>query len=173
MTPDFEPHDVKLRNGRVVHLRLAGVHDETGYLRAFERLPPEARYMRFMRVVREPNRAALRRVLASFPKRGFAIVATRPGEEETEIVGSALCMIAAGEASGEFAMTVATEYGRVGLGRILLSDLIDAARRRGLDEMTGFVLAANQPMLRLATRMGFCVAPDPDDASARICRLRL
>jgi hypothetical protein len=39
--------------------------------------------------------------------------------------------------------------------------------------MEGFVLAVNQPMLRLARRLGFSVSPDPDDPSLRICRLRL
>jgi hypothetical protein len=39
--------------------------------------------------------------------------------------------------------------------------------------MEGFVLAKNQPMLKLATRLGFSISPDPEDASIRICRLRL
>jgi len=42
-----------------------------------------------------------------------------------------------------------------------------------LVEMEGYVLAANQPMLRLARRLGFSVAPDPEDGNVRICRLRL
>ena len=54
-----------------------------------------------------------------------------------------------------------------------MAALIDVARNRGLEKMEGFVLAANQPMLRLARRLGFVVAPDPDDRSLRICRLRL
>jgi acetyltransferase len=39
--------------------------------------------------------------------------------------------------------------------------------------MEGFVLTENQPMLRLARRLGFSVAPDPEDPSIRICRLQL
>jgi len=169
----FEPREERLRNGRRVGLRLAGPQDEVAYLQAFDRLSPEARYMRFMRVVREPNREALRRMLASFPERGFALVAVDSVARQAAIVGSALCMSAREAKSGEFAMTVASEYGRAGLGRLLLSTLIELARQRGLGEITGYVLAANQPMLRLARRMGFVIAPDPDDSSARVCRLRL
>ncbi len=51
--------------------------------------------------------------------------------------------------------------------------LIDAAKRRGLEEMEGFVLAENTPMLALAKRVGFSVARDPDDPAIRICRLAL
>ena len=173
MSTDIQECDAALRDGRTVHLRAAGPQDEAAYLRAFDRLSPEARYMRFMRVVREPNREALRKALASFPERGFAIVATAGSGDSVEIVGSALCMIATGSVSCEFAMTVADEYAGAGLGRLMLSSLVDAAKRRGLEEITGFVLAANEPMLRLATRMGFTVEADPDDASARVCRLGL
>jgi hypothetical protein len=41
-----------------------------------------------------------------------------------------------------------------------------AAKRRGPHEMEGYVLANNQPMLRLASRLGFRISPDPDDPSA-------
>nr|ACF98064.1 hypothetical protein [uncultured bacterium 888] len=173
MTVELKEFDALLRDGRSVHVRLAGPADEAAYLRAFDQLDSNARYMRFMRVVRSPNREALRKVLASFPANGFAIVATVALEDSLEIVGSALCMIAKGSRSCEFAMTVAAGYGRAGLGRLLLSTLIDVAKRDELEEMTGYVLAANQPMLRLAKRMGFDVSPDPDDAAARICRLNL
>jgi len=173
MNPKALESDVVLRDGRAVRLRAAGPQDEAAYLRAFDRLSPRTRYMRFMRIVREPNREALRKVLASFPERGFAIVATVGSGDSIEIVGSALCMIEPGSVSCEFAMTVADEYAGAGLGRLLLSSLVEAAKRRELEEITGFVLAANEPMLRLATRMGFTIEVDRDDPSARVCRLGL
>ena len=58
-------------------------------------------------------------------------------------------------------------------GRVLRTALIGAARLRGLREMRAFVLAKNQPMLTLAARVGLSIAPDPDDASVRICQSRL
>ena len=54
-----------------------------------------------------------------------------------------------------------------------MTALIAAAQQRGLREVEGFVLAKNQPMLRLASRPGFSVSPDPADAPVRSCRLRL
>jgi acetyltransferase len=73
----------------------------------------------------------------------------------------------------EFATTVSAAFAGAGLARTLMSLLIDAARRRGLKEMEGFVLAENQSMLGLARRLGFTIAPDPDDRALRICRLAL
>jgi acetyltransferase len=51
--------------------------------------------------------------------------------------------------------------------------LVEAARRRGLEEMEGFVLAENRGMLALAARLGFTQSRHPDDFSLRVCRLRL
>jgi len=100
-------------------------------------------------------------------------VATVPAADGIDIVGSATFLIGSEPSTCEFAIAVATDYGRTGLGRALMTALIDTARRRGLKEMEGFVLAANQPMLQLAARLGFSIFADPEDRTVRICRLGL
>lgn len=161
--------DFTLRDGRALHIRAMRKSDEAEFLRAFERMSAEARYMRFMRVVGEPNIERLRKALASFPESGLGIVATVPADDGIDIVGSAMFLIGKDPTSCEFSTTVSAHYGGLGLGRALIA----AAKQRGLHEMEGFVLAKNPPMLRLAARLGFSISPDPDDASVRICRLRL
>lgn len=173
MDSGFTDFDLSLRDGRSVHIRALRRSDEQAILQAFDRLSEEARYMRFMRVVGEPNVERLREALASFPESGLGIVATVPARDGIDIIGSAMFLIGKNPTSCEFATTVAGDYGGVGLGRALMTALITAAKQRGLHEMEGFVLAKNQPMLRLAARLGFGIAPDPDDASVHICRLRL
>lgn len=173
MDPGVADFDVKLRDGRSVHVRAMRSSDEAELLQAFARMSADARYMRFMRSVREPNPDRLRKALSSFPGNGLGIVATVPAADGIDIVGSAIFVIGGGGSNCEFAISVAAEFGGAGLGRTLMTALIDAARRRGLIEMEGFVLAANQPMLRLATRLGFSLAPDADDRTVRICRLPL
>jgi acetyltransferase len=154
----------------VVRIRAMGPADENALLDAFQRLSPEARYLRFMRVVGDPNIERLRAALESFPESGFGIVAV---DSSGEIAGSAVFFIGRDRTCCEFSTTVTGEYGGQGLGRALMSALIAAAKQRGLSEMEGFVLARNQPMLRLAARLGFEILPDPEDAAVRICRLRL
>jgi acetyltransferase len=165
--------DVALRDGRTAHLRAIRSSDEAELLQAFDRMSPDARYMRFMRSVREPNVERLRKALASFPQSGTGIVATIPAADGIDIVGSAIFLIGSDPSTCEFAVNVSAAFGSAGLGGILMTALIDAAKRRGLAEMEGFVLAENRPMLRLATRLGFSIAPDPEDRTVRICRLRL
>jgi GNAT superfamily N-acetyltransferase len=173
MEAPFTDLDATLRDGRRVHVRAMRGSDDAEILQAFGRLSADARYMRFMRVVRDVDQDRLRKTLASFPEHGFGIVATVPAADGFDIVGSAIFVIDRNPSTCEFAMTVLPDYGGAGLGRILLGTLIATAKGRGLQQMEGFVLAVNQPMLKLASRLGFAIAPDPDDASVRHCRLSL
>jgi len=142
-------------------------------VQAFEQMNEAARYMRFMRFVRELNVQRLREALNSFPGGGSGIVATVPAADGADIVASAVFFVGEDATTCEFAITVQSSFGGVGLATTLLTALIDAARTRGLKAMEGFVLKVNAPMLRVAQRLGFSVAADPDDGAIRICRLDL
>ena len=131
MDPVCMDTDIKLRDGRAVHLRAMRPSDEAEILQAFDRLSADARYMRFMHTVREPNLEHLRKVLASFPESGVGIVATVPAADGIDIVGTAIFVIGSDPANCEFAITIAAEYGGAGLGRTLLTALIDLARSAG------------------------------------------
>jgi acetyltransferase len=164
---------ITLRDGRGVHVRAVRPTDEAEFVQAFDRLGPSARHMRFMRAVREPNLARLRKVLASFPADGVGVVATIPAADGFDIVGSAIAVFTSDRTSCEFAITVAEAFDGAGLATTLMKTLIDTTTQRGIGEMEGFVLAVNQPMLGLAARLGFSIARDPEDASVRRCRLQL
>ncbi len=113
-------------------------------------------------------------MLASFPDAGIGIVATVPAADGIDIVGSAVFFVGSDDPKTcEFAISVNSGFGGAGLASTLMRVLIDSAKKRGLEWMEGFVLAANQPMLRLARRLGFNIERDPDDPTVRICRLPL
>jgi acetyltransferase len=173
MSTSIPETDITLRDGRSVHIRAMAPTDEAELLQAFDRMSEDARYMRFMRIVREPNMERVRKVLASFPQGGIGVVATVPADDGIDIAGSAIAIVASDATTCEFAISVTASFGGAGLASALMRVLIDAAAKRGLTEMEGFVLAENQPMLRLAKRLGFSIAPDPEDRSVRICRLQL
>jgi len=173
MEAAFTDFDVTLRDGRGVHVRAMRPSDDTEILQAFAGLSADARYMRFMRVVREPDRTRLHAMLASFPQAGIGIVATVPAADGIDIVGSAIAVFTADRASCEFAITVASEFGGSGLATRLMTTLIDEAKRRGLKTLEGIVLTQNQSMLRLARRLGFRIESEPGDPTVRVCRMTL
>jgi acetyltransferase len=57
--------------------------------------------------------------------------------------------------SCEFALVVADEWRKKGIGSYLMTQLMHAAKNRGFDTMMGEVLADNEHMLDLARRLGF------------------
>ena len=130
--------------------------------------------MRFMRVVRAPDRERLRAVLASFPEAGIGIVATVPAADGIDIVGSAIAVFAADRTSCEFAITVASGFGGVGLATALMTALIDEAQAPR-PEGDGRLRAVAEPVDAAAWRSDSASASryEPGDASVRICRLTL
>ena len=169
----FEPRDARLRDGKHVHVRPLVPADQDEILEAFHRLGAEARYMRFMVAVRTPNVARLREVLESFPEKGLAIAATVPADDGIDIAGAASCMLLPDDRTCEFAITIVPDWASKGLGRVLMDSIIGASRQGGLEQMRGYILAQNTPMLRLANRLGFATRRDPDDPSVKIATLDL
>ena len=114
--------------------------------------------MRFMRSVREVNVQRLREALNSFPEGGSGIVATVPAEDGADIVGSAVFFVGEDPTTCEFAITVQSNFGGVGLATTLLTALIDAARKRGLANDGGFCAGSERTdaASRQASRLQCC-----------------
>ena len=67
----------------------------------------------------------------------------------------------------EFALVVADDWQRFGLGRRLMGALIECARAKGFRSIVGDVLGNNPKMLRLMQGLGFAVQPHPEESSLR------
>jgi acetyltransferase len=137
------------------------------------KLSPESRYFRFMDTLRELTPAMLVRFTQIDYDREMALVATVPdGAGEAEI---GVCRYIAnpdGE-SCEFALVIADDWQRKGLGRRLMGQLIDVARARGLRSMIGHVLAENRGMLQLCQGLGFVITDSIEGAMIKRATLAL
>ena len=71
----------------------------------------------------------------------------------------------ADDSRAEYAGAVRSDLKGMGLGRLLLEEIIEYARRRGVREIWGEVLAENEPMLNLVRGLGFRVQSDQEDRS--------
>jgi acetyltransferase len=74
-----------------------------------------------------------------------------------ETFGVARAIVDPDNVRAEFAIAVRSDIKGRGLGRILLSKLIDYLRARGTGEVHGQVLVYNERMLALARRLGFTI----------------
>lgn len=122
-------------------------------------------YQRLMSA-RTPSLDELRRFTDIDPTRETALIAVTAANGREREIGVARYVRdenAPGEA--EFAIVLADDWQRRGLGRKLLSSLIDDAKRQGVRRLVGTVLSHNEGMLRLARRLGFSLALNPSSAS--------
>lgn len=115
-----------------------------------------------MYLVFEPKGASLGLPPRNDPGRWLDKLAKFPNfliRGEGRIAGHAvLCPCGA---SGEVAIFIHQDYRGRGLGRRLLTALIEEARRIGLRHVWGTTELDNLPMLRLALRLGFRTGQDP------------
>ncbi len=147
--------------------------DDAIALQKFVRgLSAEARYMRFVSMMRELTPRMLSRYTHVDYHRELALVATvqQPGdsgEMVESIIGLAHYLRNADGLGAEYALVIADNWQGHGLGRRLMSRLIEAAREQGLSYIEGLVLSNNRPMLSLMTGLGMINDPDPDDNAMR------
>lgn len=136
-------------------------------------LSPESRRFRFMDTLRELTPRMLARFTQIDFDREMAFVATVAREGRETEVGVCRYVTNPDGASCEYAIVVADNWQRRGLGRQMMIRLIDVARARGLQTMIGHVLGNNSSMLSLCQDLGFLVSESADDPLVKRVTLTL
>ena len=128
-----------------------------------------ARLNRFLMPVRELSPASLMALTMPDQARHVALVAT----EDARIVGEGRYVALGSGGRAEFAVVVADDWQRHGIGARLLGTLMLEARRAGLHALEGEVLRTNTAMLAFVRRLGFCLKDCPGDARLAIAEREL
>ena len=136
-------------------------------------LSEQSKYFRFMQAIDELSPQMLARFTQIDYSREMALIAAVQLEEEEKQIGVARYSINPDGRSCEFAIVVADEWQRQGIAHLLMQQLLAAARGHGLQLMEGDVLAANNDMLTLATKLGFNISTSGEDADVEHVVLRL
>ena len=144
-----------LTDGSKVEIRAIAAQDAS-MLQAFvRRLSARSRHFRFFSAVVELPMALLERLVNQDHRRGLALVALSEQQGNPFIIAEARCVLDEAERTAEFAVAVADEFQRRGLGIELLKTLVTYASKKGVRRLFGEILADNQPMVALARRGGF------------------
>jgi len=133
--------------------------DRAAFAEFVRELSPESRTNRFLHPVSEFAPAFLDALTRTEPGRHLCLVA----EDEGRIVAEAR-VVALEDGRGEFALAVADEWQRQGIGARLLRALVDAARRSGITRIEGEILRTNAAMLSFVRRTGFHLSACAGDA---------
>jgi acetyltransferase len=125
-------------------------------------LSKESRYKRFMVTVRELSAQKLKYLTDVDQVRHVALVATTGSDGQQLIVGVVRYFLDPAGTGCEFAVAVDDAWQGTGLAGLLMHDLMDVARARGLASMEGTVLATNHRMLKFTRQLGFRQERDPE-----------
>lgn len=137
-------------------------------------LSSESKYFRFMYGLDQLTPTMLDRFTQIDYDREMALVAViGEGTAEPHILGVARYVRNPDGQTCEFALTVADDWQRRGIGRQLMQRLMTVARDRGIEIMEGTVLSSNHTMLRLCEQLGFHVAHDASEPEVMTVHRRL
>ena len=152
-------------DGRIVHVRAVSERDREAVSALYARASPRSRYLRFFSggVSVEPE---VQRVVTPGDDH-VALVA----EHDGLAIGVASYEIL-GAVQAEFAILVDDAWQGEGIGSLLIEHLAAVARRAGIQELVGDVLASNVTMLRASASLAPGIArqhgEDPGVVSIRI-----
>ncbi len=152
-----------LADGTAVTIRPIRPEDADIEQEFVRKLSGESRYFRFMDSVRELSPRMLSHFTRVDYDRHMALIAVS-GQDGNEIqVGVARYVAVEDRRACEFAIVIADDWQRKGLGARLMGSLISSARAAGVRAMYGEVLAGNQRMLQFTAKLGFHARRAVDD----------
>jgi acetyltransferase len=158
----------QMNDGRDVTIRPIRPEDADMEQEFVRGMSDESRYYRFMDTLRELSQTMLVRFTQIDYDREMALIGTITEADGKEMqIGVARYVVNPDGESVEFALAVGDNWQKCGVGRKLMTALIDCARQKGYRAVVGDVLSNNTKMFRLMTSLGFSIHPHPDDTAVK------
>ena len=153
-------YDFKSEEGLEFLIRPIRPEDEPLIVKFHETLSERSVQLRYFSPMNLRQRTAherLTRIVFIDYDREMALVAVRenPKSGEDEIAGVGRLTKAHTQRDAEFAVIVSDRYQGQGIGREILSRLIEIGRAENVTSIMGYVLPENRSMLNLAKQLGF------------------
>lgn len=122
------------------------------YVRA---LSPQSRYNRFHGGASELPASELARALAANGRDTQTLLLTSTAQDRETVIGEARVALSCAERAGEFGMSIADDWRRLGVGYALLDEIERKTAADGIEWLFGDTLPTNQGMIALALARGF------------------
>jgi RimJ/RimL family protein N-acetyltransferase len=150
----------RLSNGKEICIRPLRPDDREREIAFINALSERSRYFRLFTPLKFLPPHLLDQLMDIDFDRRMALVATVMGQDGEQFVGIARYAVADCPGSAEIGVTVADQWHRNGIARLLILELMRFARARAIRRFTGIVLPENQAMLALARSTGFSATYD-------------
>jgi acetyltransferase len=158
----------ELVDGTPITIRPICPEDEPLMVALHEKLSERSVYFRWLHLLQLSQRIAHERLIGVCfidYDREMALVADyhNPQNGQHEIIGVGRLIKTSGADEAEFALLVADQFQRQGVGTELLRRLIQFARDERLQRLTGDILLENQGMQAVCKKLGMALRYSPDD----------
>jgi acetyltransferase len=167
----FTERHEQLRDGTRVLFRALRPQDAALYPDFIANITADDMRLRLFGPVREISPALIEHLTHLDATHAFALIAI--DEPTGQMLGVVRLHNDPDGRAGEFAVQVRSRLKGHGLGWMLMQQMIEAARHRGIRRIHGQVLRENVTMLQMCRELGFEVGDDPDDSSVELVTLPL
>ncbi len=165
--PAHYAKDWQLTDGTLVHIRPIRPEDAELEREFVNSLSEQAKLFRFGQTFKQISASMLERFTQIDYDTEMAFIALIRNGKEVEI-GVVRYIIQPDGRSCEFGLAIADEWQGRGVGHKLMSELMAAAKERGLQHMIGEVRSDNYPMLKLMESLEFSIRNHPEDPAIRL-----
>ncbi len=140
-----------LKDGLKAIVRPVGPDDKPLLVRAFEQLSETTRYRRFLHHKKSLTQRELQTFTEFDTRSTYAVGAVREfaGEILPMGIGRLVRISDEDPSRAEVALVVIDQYQGLGVGRLLMECLLEAARARGVTHVRFTMFAENEPMRKL------------------------
>ena len=151
--------DVALKDGSMAHIRPIKASDTDLIIAILDGMSANSRYMRFNTSLTNIAHSYLEQLARQTVKsitgdKGQGFIVVRKNEDGSETPMGKARYVRDGHNSAEIALSIADEFQGLGLGTILIKQLVDAARNEGLANLEAIINHDNRPMQRLIQKLG-------------------
>lgn len=164
---------VHTQDGRDLLLRPIEPDDMAALQRCFTRLSPQEIRRRFLHAMSNLPLPMAQQLCRTDPARETACVLMDESVQPAEMRGVGRIFVDETTHTAEFSVLVEHAWARTGLGALLMQHLVDDCRHRELDELWGYVLQENRPMLQLCHELGFSSRMMPEEPGTASITLKL
>ncbi len=166
--PYWQEKTLHLRDGQQIFIRPVRPSDADRMIALFYDLSAETVYLRFFSPIKKISRSMLIKLTQIDYDREIALIAFAGPLENRKIVGVARIIFDSDGRKGEFAIVLADDWQKKGLGAKLLHHALVCAFRYGLDQVWGPVITTNKGMITLGKKLGFSIERDPESSEYKL-----
>jgi GNAT superfamily N-acetyltransferase len=137
--------DFILKDGTAVHIRPIRPEDDHALIGIFNRLSPQTVYQRFFQALPELSPGMAQYLANAHYTNRMALLAEAGGD----VIGVGRYERTTNPGVADLGLVVLDEWQNLGLGRILLKEILKVGKSNGIQQFRADVLAENRRMLRL------------------------